>query len=202
MATTTTTTGSGKHMCDWPRPAVTVDALVVSPSPSPALLLIRRDRPPFAGCWALPGGFVDQGEGLDAAAARELEEETNLGAAVAGRLRQYGAYGDPGRDPRGWTVTIAYAALLERGSARPEAKAGDDAREARWWPLGDDEKTPPPPLAFDHARVVSDGLRVLAAEKEGEGGDGSLRALLLRAAEAYAHAPAAAPEEAASKGAS
>jgi 8-oxo-dGTP diphosphatase len=177
-----------QYTYEWPRPAVTVDALVVSApppsssSPPPALLLIRRDRPPFAGAWALPGGFVDEGEGLDAAAARELAEETGIDAsknAPGLRLRQYGAFGDPGRDPRGWCVTVAYCGLL---SARPDAEAGDDAREAKWWALGDEEA--PPPLAFDHAIVVSEGLRALAAaEKEGE-----LRALLLRAAEAYGRA--------------
>lgn len=192
-------------------------ALVVAApaSSTPSLLLIRRDRPPFAGAWALPAGFVDEGETLDAAAARELAEETGLleaddddGQAAAPPLvlRQYDKYGDPGRDPRGWCVTVAYAAML-RGRTAPEIKAGDDAREARWWPRGSEEEEVPP-LAFDHARVVSDGLRALAGreavqEMEGEGegegeaggrGGGS-RAVLLRAADLYARAPAPAAEE-------
>lgn len=194
MATSTT---KKQYTYEWPRPAVTVDALIVSApssspssssSPPPALLLIRRDRPPFAGAWALPGGFVDEGEGLDNAAARELAEETGIDASKNAPglcLRQYGAFGDPGRDPRGWCVTVAYCGLLS--TTRPDAKAGDDAREAKWWALGDEET--PPPLAFDHAIVVSAGLRALA-EKEAAG---ELHTTLLRAAEAYGRAPK--PEE-------
>jgi 8-oxo-dGTP diphosphatase len=133
----------------FPRPAVTADvACFAEEGGRSYLLLIQRNHEPFAGRWALPGGFVDEDESLEAAALRELEEETGL-TGVA--LEQFGAYGDPGRDPRGHTVTIAYLARLPR---RLRAAAADDAASADWFPV--DEL---PPLAFDHDRVIADALR-------------------------------------------
>lgn len=80
----------------------------------PSMLLIQRKHDPFAGKWALPGGFVDEGEPLDQAAARELQEETSVDTVAQQiRLEQVGAFGDPGRDPRGWTVTVAYVAIVK-----------------------------------------------------------------------------------------
>ena len=93
-----------KYTYDYPRPAVTVDVVLVTREPRPRVLLIRRKHDPFAGTWALPGGFVDPAETLAAAAGRELREETGVAAAD---LEQLGAFGDPGRDPRGWTVSVA-----------------------------------------------------------------------------------------------
>ena len=75
------------------------------------MLLIQRKNDPFAGSWALPGGFVDEGENLEQAAARELQEETSVDPTSV-PLVQVGAYGDPGRDPRGWTVSVAYCAVV------------------------------------------------------------------------------------------
>jgi 8-oxo-dGTP diphosphatase len=100
--------------------------------------------------WALPGGFVEEGERLIDAAERELAEETGL---VPRRpLVQLAAYGDPGRDPRGWTVTVLFVVLLEDGE--PDAVAGsDDAAEAAWHPVH-----ALPELAFDHARLALDAL--------------------------------------------
>lgn len=138
---------------DYPRPMVTVDILLVHRGEGGrSVLLIERGHPPFQGRWALPGGFLDEDEGLEAAARRELAEETNLTDL---ELIQLGAWGDPGRDPRGHTVTVVFGAVLEEQSPR-EAVAGDDARDARWWPL-----EALPPLAFDHDRIIADGVRRL-----------------------------------------
>ena len=109
------------------------------------VLLIKRGGEPFRGLWALPGGFVDKDEALEHAAERELREETGLAGI---HLEQIGAFGDPGRDPRGHTVSIAFAAVVER--ERTELKAGDDAADARWW-----SATRPPRLAFDHSKILS-----------------------------------------------
>jgi 8-oxo-dGTP diphosphatase len=121
-----------------------VDIVLLIPEPCPKVLLIQRGHPPFAGHWAIPGGFVDPGETLEHAAQRELEEETHL-TNVA--LQQFAAFGDPGRDPRGWTVSVVFWGYY---TGEPElARAGDDAAYAQWWSL--DEL---PPLAFDHSKIL------------------------------------------------
>jgi len=132
---------------DYPRPQVTVDIAVFAPKDDRwQILLIQRKKPPFPGCWALPGGFVDPDEDLPEAAERELQEETG---ATGVHLEQRRTYGHPKRDPRGRTITVAYAGILD---AIPSGICGaDDAAEARWFPL--DEL---PPLAFDHAQIVAD----------------------------------------------
>ncbi|MFN2184286.1 MAG: NUDIX domain-containing protein, partial [Anaerolineae bacterium] len=100
------------------------------------------------GRWALPGGFVEPHEPLEDAARRELWEETNVEPA---RLEQLHTFGAPGRDPRGWTVSVAYLAILDEGAAQAlRATAGDDAAEVGWFDLCD-----PPPLAFDHANILA-----------------------------------------------
>ncbi len=130
---------------NFPRPAVTVDIILLRVgSNGPEVLLIRRGHPPFAGHWALPGGFVDEGETLEAAAARELQEETALSGI---ELQQFAAFGDPGRDPRGWTVSVVFCAWLGEQAIRPQA--GDDAAEVGWQPL-----TALPALAFDHKKIL------------------------------------------------
>ena len=93
-----------KFIYDYPRPSVTVDIVVVTREPKPRVLLIRRKRPPFEGLWALPGGFIEMDETLEESARREFREETGL---RAGKLVQLGTYGDPGRDPRGRTISVA-----------------------------------------------------------------------------------------------
>lgn len=113
------------------------------------VLLIERAYDPFAGYWALPGGHIDADEMPEAAARRELFEET--GVEVEG-LELVGVYAAPGRDPRGRYVTWAYAARFEY---LPELKAGDDAAAARWVPVsqlraGD--------VAFDHGQILTDAL--------------------------------------------
>ena len=133
------------------RPALTVDVAVIAGDPPAAVLLIERANPPFAGDWALPGGFVEEGERVRDSAARELAEET---AVSADALELLGVYDTPGRDPRGWTVSVVY---LMRVAAPLGATGGDDARSARWFAL--DEL---PALAFDHAEVVADAVSCAA----------------------------------------
>ncbi len=145
-----------KAFCyDYPRPAVTADIVVVTREARPRVLLIRRRKSPFAGMWALPGGFVDEHEALEAAARRELHEETGLRIA---RLEQIGAFGAPGRDPRGHTISVAYLGRLDAARVRP--CPGDDAADAAWHPLHR-----LPPLAFDHAEIVTAARRHLRARQ-------------------------------------
>ena len=136
---------SKKQYCyDHPRPSVTVDVvLFYRDGERIEVLLIKRARDPFKGAWAFPGGFVDQDESLERAAARELKEETGLEGI---RLEQLGAFGDPGRDPRGHTVSIAFVALL---NSHAEATGADDADEAQWH-----SALRPPRLAFDHKKIL------------------------------------------------
>ncbi|MDY3560839.1 NUDIX hydrolase [Gemmata sp. JC673] len=133
-----------KHTYDYPRPALTVDVAVVTREERPRVLLIQRKKAPFAGGWALPGGFVEENEKLADAARRELMEET--GVAVAD-LEQLHTAGDPGRDPRGWTVSVVYLARIEADAVKPVA--ADDASAVGWFAL--DEL---PTLAFDHAMLL------------------------------------------------
>ena len=134
---------------------MTVDVVVVTGADEDRrLVLVRRGREPQRGMWALPGGFVDEFEPLPDAAARELAEETGIGLAEP-PTRVVGAYGEAGRDPRGWTVSVAYLVRLP-GAVRLAPRGGDDADEAREWPVG-----ALPPLAFDHARIVADAMGML-----------------------------------------
>jgi len=110
------------------------------------VLLIERGDDPYAGCWALPGGHVDAGEDIPAAATRELQEEVGIRLTVDD-LREVGTWGTPGRDPRGRVVTVAYLATVPVGTT---ATAGTDARRAAWWPLD----ALPEQLAFDHAEIL------------------------------------------------
>lgn len=128
---------------EYPRPMVTVDALVVAGVQNLKLLLIQRKNEPFKDCWALPGGFVDMEENLEDAAKRELNEETGI---VINNLIQYTTVGTPGRDPRGRTISIIYFGFLEQEAV---LQAADDALNAEWFDLNK-----LPELAFDHDKIV------------------------------------------------
>lgn len=140
-----------QHTYEYPRPAFSCDTVVFSgEAGARKVLLVRRATEPFAGLWALPGGFVDEGERPVAAARRELAEETGL--IWEGPLVPVGTFGDPGRDPRGWTVSAAY--LADLGAEEPLVVGGDDAAEAAWFPIDEIPAT----LAFDHAEIVAAAL--------------------------------------------
>lgn len=171
----------------YPRPAVTCDVVVFAMRADDlGVLLISRKDEPFKGRWALPGGYVNENESLGRAAQRELAEETGITGA---KLEQLGAFGDPGRDPRGHTITVAYLTFL---FTEAKITAGDDAAAAKWHPLrhlaltepalaqADAPRGPsassaaaarrgptsrraarPLPLAFDHAMIVALAYRRL-----------------------------------------
>lgn len=118
------------------------------------VLLIRRKNPPYKDRYALPGGFVDVGETVESACRRELAEET---AVAPKALILVGPYSDPDRDPRGHSVSIAFATVLPRA---PRPRAGDDAAEAVWIRNWRAET-----LAFDHDKIVRDAYRVLRRKR-------------------------------------
>ncbi|MGW4777518.1 NUDIX hydrolase [Streptomyces filamentosus] len=141
--------------------AVTVDLAVLTVRAGRLhVLLVQRGQEPYAGAWALPGGFVLPRESAGAAARRELAEETGLpDAVVAGlHLEQLRTYTEPDRDPRMRVVSVAYTALVPD---LPEPRGGGDAAEARWLPY--DEV---PPLAFDHDAILADARRRVGAKLE------------------------------------
>lgn len=144
----------------FPPVAVTVDLVVLTlRGGNLHVLLVERGEEPFRGHLALPGGFVRPGETLDAAAVRELAEETGL-RDVPGHLEQLRTYGDPDRDPRMRVVSVAYLALAPD---LPEPAAGTDAADARWVPLA---RASTGPLAFDHRAILADGVERARAKLE------------------------------------
>ena len=123
---------------------LTADCMVVNPCGE--ILLIRRGNEPYRGCWALPGGFMEMDETIEHCAVRELHEETGINVGEE-QLHLIGIFSRLGRDPRGRTVTAAYRIDLPTNT---DAQSGDDAAEARWFPLSE-----LPPLAFDHAEIIA-----------------------------------------------
>jgi 8-oxo-dGTP diphosphatase len=135
---------------------LTVDVVAVSAGAPPSILLVQRAYDPFKGVWALPGGFVEEGEQVVRAAPRELAEETGLQASS---LELLGVWDTAGRDPRGWTVSVVF---LTRLPAEVDVKGADDAAAAAWF--RSDEL---PELAFDHAAIVADALARLRVGQPG-----------------------------------
>jgi 8-oxo-dGTP diphosphatase len=134
------------HYCyDYPRPAVTTDAILINRSERGIfILLIQRGVEPYKNYWALPGGFVNMDEELELACTRELQEETGISGI---KLTQLATFGAVHRDPRGRTISIVFWGETEK--MLPPV-AGDDASKAAWYLL--DEL---PPLAFDHEIIIS-----------------------------------------------
>ena len=151
----------------YPKPSLTADIVVFRErGGAPEVLLIRRGGHPFLGRWAFPGGFAERNERIERTAERELREETGVTGAD---MTLVGVYSAPGRDPRGWTVSAAFTAVIPDA----EARAGDDAADVRWAPLErdargvyrlrpDDGLTPDGRgcvLAFDHDEILADAIR-------------------------------------------
>jgi 8-oxo-dGTP diphosphatase len=131
---------------DYDRPSVTVDIVIFTVKDNDfKVLLIKRKAPPFAGMWAIPGGFIGINESLEGAAMRELHEEAGVKDVY---LEQLYTFGDPERDPRTRVITVTYFALVQ-GSQVKELQAGTDATDAAWFSLYD-----LPPLAFDHSQIL------------------------------------------------
>ena len=146
---------TGEFVYDYPRPMVTADAVVFAVrNERLEVLLIERKHEPFAGTWALPGGFVEMGESLEAAAARELDEETGVCGV---KLEQIHTFGDPGRDPRGRSITVAYMGMVDWRAHT--LKAADDAAKADWFPIDD-----LPHLAFDHSVIIDYAVRRMRSD--------------------------------------
>jgi 8-oxo-dGTP diphosphatase len=148
----------GKAVVKYQNPFPTVDIIIeiasgshalMSPGKNGGIVLIKRKNPPFG--WALPGGFVDYGESLEAAAIREAEEETSLKVELKYQL---GAYSDPGRDPRFHTISVVFVA-----SSTGVPKAADDAKDVGIF--GRDSL--PGNLAFDHGRILQDYFKKCSA---------------------------------------
>lgn len=158
----------------YPKPALTADICVIAKSEEGyELLLIKRGNHPYLGHWALPGGFANKNEPAEETAARELFEETGIEGIL---LKLTGFYSAPGRDPRGWTVSAAYTAVIGKDSVK--VQAGDDAADAKWFKIRHEAggiflvngETVLPvtegargtgKLAFDHTHIISDALKII-----------------------------------------
>jgi len=137
---------SARYSYQYPHPAVTTDVVVFTLRDQQLkLLLVKRGRPPFADMWALPGGFLDIDEDLEACAKRELEEETGIRGVY---LEQLYTFGQPDRDPRERVISVTYYALVP--SDHIDLQASSDAADADWFSLGQ-----LPALAFDHQEIIT-----------------------------------------------
>ena len=127
---------------------VATDVVVLTAANPPEVILIQRKNEPFKEAWALPGGFLEPDEDIITGALRELREETGITLLDA---QQIGVYGKPGRDPRGRVISIAYAAVVDKNTVKPQA--ADDAKHVAWHLV-----THLPAVAFDHVQIISDAL--------------------------------------------
>ena len=132
----------------YPRPALTIDVILIAKEEPYKILLIKRGHEPFIGQWALPGGFVDINETLENAAIRELQEETGVKIK---KLNQFKVFDAIDRDPRDRTVSVVFYAFM---SKQVNATGADDADEANWFPLTD-----LPDLGFDHQDIIQQFIR-------------------------------------------
>lgn len=139
----------------YPRPAVAVDCVIFGLDKTDLkILLIQRGGEPFKDAWALPGGFVDMDESLEAAALRELEEETGVKDVF---FEQLFTFGNPDRDPRGRVISVAYYALVNLDEH--PVQAASDAENAAWFPLNN-----LPALAFDHDKILEIAMERLESK--------------------------------------
>lgn len=132
-----------------PRPALTVEPVVlaIGDDGESLVLLIKRSDEPFAGDWAIPGGRVEGGEALEVAARRQLRTEVGIEADI---IEQIEAFGDPGRDPQDWVVSVVFATVVDRNLV--SLPPGHDARTVAWFPLS----ALPPAMAFDHRAILGE----------------------------------------------
>ena len=152
----------GKYVYEWPRPMVTVDAVVFRLAAGKTeVLLINRGHEPYKGKWAVPGGFIEIDEELEDAVARELQEETGLTGV---RLEQMRTFGRCGRDPRGRQISIAFTGVATEG--HDNIRAGDDAAKAQWFDI--DEL--PEELAFDYDEMIVCGIKKLRQKDHAQNG--------------------------------
>ncbi len=155
---------------EYPRPSLTADNVIFTRGANGELrvLMIRRAHDPFRGAWAFPGGFVEPTETVAQASVRELREETSLDGI---EVEELGCFSRPGRDPRGWVVSVAHLAVIPADRMR-DAKAGDDAAAAEWLDLVTEggkvvsltwNGQPAGRLAFDHDEILAAAVKRLDA---------------------------------------
>ena len=160
---------------EYPRPSLTADviALGLGEGGRLSVLLIKRGRDPFKDHWAIPGGFCEPNESVEEAGARELKEETEIEGL---ELEQLGVYSAPGRDPRGWVVSVAFIGLVP-SHRFGEARGSDDASDAKWWPIEHRPGEDPPfvlqregektgRLSFDHDQMLTAALKRIRKEAD------------------------------------